>query len=246
MAIDPFTGNEVALFESGDTSGWSFLTADNNQLFGLSNDGKKLFAVNIKDGSSIWEKDFIAPMYVPALSGKVIYCHGSDGTVFAVNAVNGKDIWQTFNKGLTGKGYLQVKGDFLSVASENDCMALYNSKNGQLLWNIEQQGIFDHGAAISDSVVYLLGGAEALCASTGKVLWTKSDSTGTLCASPTLVDNYIVASSGLGSGYISIMGIDGSLLSTIKAFDSRACDGAIIFGGRIYTVGSGHIIAYGG
>jgi outer membrane protein assembly factor BamB len=244
--LDAATGSKLQILDAIAGKGWSYLTASRDKLFGLTRDGKTLFAVKAKNGKLLWSKKLSSPAHVPALSSEVIFCQSEDGQITAISTTNGKARWTTSNSTLNGKGYIQAHNKHLSIITENDRMALYSSENGSLLWETSHTNIFNQGAAIGDSIVYLMGGAEALYAESGKAVWTYIDQSGVICASPTLHNGHIISTSGLGQGKINIMNNIGEIISTVHAIDSRACDGAIVFDGMIFTVGSGHVVAYGG
>ncbi|MBL8026054.1 MAG: PQQ-binding-like beta-propeller repeat protein [Fibrobacteres bacterium] len=246
--VNPLTGDKLGTFAPLKGEGWSYLSASGTSLLGLSKDGRTLFSINKDDGSLQWSQKLPSPSFVPALLNNTLFCQTDNGNVTAFNSANGSIIWTSQDSKLDGKAFLQAKGKHLCVITENDRIALLSTLTGKMLWETDHDGVFNKGAAISDSIVYLTGGNEAVYANTGEPVWKIDGTAGekAICASPTLINGRVIASSAIERGSISIIDNDGSVISSMQALDSRACDGAIILGNRIFTVGSGHVVAYGG
>jgi outer membrane protein assembly factor BamB len=133
----------------------------------------------------------------PAIAEGKVYVGSRDGTLYAVDAENGKPRW-TFELGYTDSSPAVIDGVVYAGNSDNSLYAI-DAATGQQIWALEIGGdITDEivsSPAVVDGVVYAGstdGHVYAVDAATGQELW--SAELGDIAASPAVVDGVVYVS----------------------------------------------------
>lgn len=119
----------------------------------------------------------------PAYASDVIYAADREGTVKAMNAENGKQLWKVNLADSTGifsstpaelSGGVTVDGDMLYIGSERAQLYALNAADGSLLWRTTVAGEVLSSPVVSDDMVLVNTGSgmlQSLDKQTGAVNW---------------------------------------------------------------------------
>lgn len=163
------------------------------------NDGTQgVCAVALSTGASLWcanTGDVGSPV---AASGNTVFVNTFNGTVFALNAKTGAQLWtvtgldcgNTYNRPAVVKGVVYVGGTYYGR------QYALSAKTGKVLWSSTGNNNYASGPSVANGVVYAeCNGRCALDASTGTLLWDSNDGGGTP-AQPAIVNGTLYAVCG--------------------------------------------------
>jgi outer membrane protein assembly factor BamB len=152
---------------------------------GLGGSEAALVAVGLSDRRVRWAFTLpTASLGGPTVSGGAVFVGTGDGSVFAIDEVGGTQIWRARTDGAVA-GPPAVSGDAVfatSLLGTGSASHLYawNARSGKPLWDVSQrQGVVGASAVTATSGrVYagMDGVMQALDASTGALLWSRSGS----------------------------------------------------------------------
>lgn len=225
----------------GPTKIWSYTQAGQGYS-GFSVVGGKLFTMGTRDGSEILigldaakgNELWIAklgptlandwgdgPRGTPAVDSGHVYTLGGDGTLVAVQAADGKELWRTTMDALGGKrpgwGYTEsvlVDGQQVvcTPGGPKGAMAALDKATGKVLWQSTQ---WTDGAQYSSIVPAVINGQKqyvqrsmtnivAIAAKDGALLWQQPyPGKVAMIPTPIVKDNQVYVASGYGVGCLS-------------------------------------------
>ena len=246
MVLDPADGRITGAFAPPSSSwGWSYLAADKERVYGLSSDGRRLFALGRESGKPLWTKTFESQVQVPAVAGGFVLCHEKKGRLTAVATATGQCLWQAENTGIIGTSTVHAYGRYAAVLGDNDRIALFDIATGKMAWTKDVTAASQSGVAMGEDALYLRNGSAAFNLATGNKEWDLEESGANLCASPTIVGNQVLSLTGSGLGTFKLLDASGGILKSLKNSDAGICGGAIVLGGQFFAVGSSRIQAFG-
>ncbi len=243
LALELSTGRQLGRFDPPEEAmGWSYLTGEKDRLYGLSRDGRTAFCVEAASGRALWSRATGGKAFVPALVGNRMYLSVGDGSLLALDTADGRRIWRVSGSP-GGRSSVHACGEHLLVMNSSDDVAAFSALGGGRLWSRNLKGAFASGAAMSGHVAYLLAGTTALSLSDGAILWQHGEDASGLCSAPTLTGDRVLAAAGKEAGSLNVFAATGRVEASFSGAARRACDGAIVAGGRIYAVGGGTLRA---
>ena len=177
---------------------------------------QKLWETQVGDGA---EKQFIR--LTPALQGDRIYAASYDGTVVALDAVNGQRIWKTDTElPISGGVGLSEEGMVLFGTDKGQVVAL-RQEDGQEAWRAQVSSevlAAPHAGSGLVVVRSIDGKFTGLDARTGERRWVYSSTMPALSlrgsAPPLVVANLVIA--GLDTGKLLVLSLDRGLPITEK------------------------------
>jgi outer membrane protein assembly factor BamB len=153
----------------------------------LSENSGRIQALNAESGEVLWTyKTSAMVTSSPTLSsdGKTVYVGAWDGTIFALDAATGAELWSedlSEGEGIRARVFsspaLSPDGKILFIGNSNGMMyAISTVENGEIIWSKELGGGLSDSPAVSANgkVVYVgstNNNVYALNAKSGKVLW---------------------------------------------------------------------------
>ena len=246
LVLDTATGRVDSSFDPpAPAQGWRYLAAQGSSLFGVSRDGRTVFCVDAGTGAARWQYATAAPTHLPALHAGRLILHTRTGTVLALHAGTGEELWRQEHPALTAEASVHAHGDGVLVVSERDEILALRAANGERLWSRRLPGAFASGLALGDQAVYLLGGSVACSLADGKTIWRQAGLLKGLCSAPTLAGERVLTSAGNRFGSLNVLAASGEVLGAMAEAAKWACEGAVIGGGRIFTIGGGRLMALG-
>jgi outer membrane protein assembly factor BamB len=245
LVLDAATGRDLGRLEAPELArGWSYLAASAGRLYGAARDGRTVFCVESATGRTVWARPVEGGVFLPALSDGRMHLASGTGELAALDADTGAVLWRREGAVPAGKASLHARGGLVLVLAENDELLAFDSVDGGLAWSRRETGAFASGLAFGSDAVFLRGGSLAVRLADGKTLWQQLDATGSLCAAPTAAGGGVLATAGEKAGSLSaIEGASGKSLGRLADAAVRSCDGAIVAGGRIFTVADGRLLA---
>jgi outer membrane protein assembly factor BamB len=100
--------------------------------------------------------DWIYPS--PAVVGNVVYMCSANGTVYAIDATTGSEIWNS-----TPGGHIHsspaVAGDMVFIGSDDNEVYALNASDGTLIWSYETYGSVQSSPIVTNGFVYVGGGS---------------------------------------------------------------------------------------
>lgn len=244
LVFEAATGRELAAFEPPEEAiGWGYLTAFGSRLYGAARDGRTVFCLDATSGRPLWSRPAGGAVFVPALSDGRLYLHTDTGVVAALEASSGGRIWRRNSVTGGGRGSVHARDDRVLILTERGEVVALDGMTGRTAWKRAVHGAFYSGLALGRDSVHLLAGTLALEVTSGRILWRQHGRFHGICSAPTLAGGHILAAAGRELGSLSVFDRSGKLVRTIDNAALWACDGAIVSGGRVYTVGGGRLVA---
>ncbi|HOX05802.1 MAG TPA: PQQ-like beta-propeller repeat protein [Planctomycetota bacterium] len=245
LVLEVASGRDLARIEApGDALGWSYLAASDGKLYGTGRDGRAVFCIDAQTGSAIWTRRMEGSVFVPALAGGRLYCATGGGELLALDAASGSELWARSGAVPAGRSSLHARGGRVLVLSERDELLAFRAEDGLPAWTRREAGAFASGLAFGSDAVYLRGGSLAVRLADGGTLWQQAGAAGSVCAAPTVTGGRVLATAGRQAGSLSSLeGASGRPMGVLAAVAVRSCDGAIVAGGRIFTVTDGRLLA---
>jgi outer membrane protein assembly factor BamB len=242
--LDAATGRDLAAIEPPEgAAGWRYLSTEGDRLFGTSGDGRTAFAVDAATGRRLWSRKLDAAAFVPALAGGRLLLHTEDGSLMALAAVDGTELWRTQRAAPTGRASLHARADRGAVLADSGEIAVFSTSDGRTIWRKALSGPTASGLAMSADAIYLQGGNRALALADGFTLWYQEPAASGVCSAPTVVGRELLASPGPERGRLAVMSSSGQVLEVIDRAPAGSCDGAILSRGQIFAVDNGRIVA---
>jgi outer membrane protein assembly factor BamB len=149
--------SEVQAVRADDgTRVWSYSFGGENNMAPVAGSGviyvvagSELIALRTADGTRLWT--FHAG--TPVLNANVVYADGQDGSVYALRADDGTQIWKSR---FLGAVTIQViAGNALYVSESNDRVYALDASDGGLLWSFGAGGNAVTGIAIDAETVFV-------------------------------------------------------------------------------------------
>jgi outer membrane protein assembly factor BamB len=239
---------------TGITKKWSF-SVEGSSVNGLhlSNDviysaSDKLKALNISDGSKIWEHinhrttdyDYY-PTCVTELDG-IVYSGGTDNRVIASNVSDGSEIWKHEEHINAVRAITSLNGLVFSAGANNDNKVVaVNSSDGNLVWshnlhNLNSNNNYATTLYSSDGVVYSAGTDNrviAVNASDGSKIWSHNIHS----------DNI---SSVVEAGGVVYSGAEDNQVIAVNASDGGEIWSKSIHNNRVYSLHYSNNVLYSG
>ena len=207
-----------------------------------------ILAINAKTGVTIWDYSSQKSLgCTPAVVNGVVYTASGDGYVHAINAANGKEIWNQTREDaeflssptvVNGILYVGINGGSIYT---NGFYA-FNATNGDELWKYMVSGAGNYvlsTAAVYDGTVYVGsrdGDVYAFNAVTGILFWHIMAGH-FLFSSPAVVQGIVYIGSGDGNFY-AIKGADGTILWN---YTINSLDGTFVYSSPAYSYGALYI-----
>ncbi len=239
LALEINSGRLLRRMEPPDDAvGWSYLTGEGEMLYGLSRNGQKLFCVEALTGRKVWSRSIGGQAFVPALSDGRLLVATESGELAAFSAASGRELWRKPGAP-PGRSTVHARGDNVLVLARGGHVAAFDAQNGNRRWERTVNGSFASGAAIGTDSVYLLAGTMSVSLQDGRIQWQNSEKANGLCSAPTVAGEQVLAAAGQEMGSLNVFASDGVVAGHLSGAARRACDGAIVAGGRIYAVGGG-------
>jgi len=242
-AVELASGRQIRRIEPPAEAGsWGYLTGREGRLYGLSRNGRTAFCVDAAGGRTLWSRATGGRPFVAALAGGRLYLSDGNGALLALEAASGNRLWRGEGSP-RGKASVHACKGHVLVINGNDEVAAFSTATGARRWKRRIEGAFASGAALGEGVAYLLAGTAAVALSDGRLIWNRGEDANGLCSAPTLTGNRILAAAGREAGSLNVFAATGRVEASFGGAARRACDGAIVAGGRVYAVGGGTLRA---
>jgi outer membrane protein assembly factor BamB len=181
------------LWKAAGGDGYSSFAVGNQCIFtllGLPDNQECVVCLRTKDGSEVWRYpyrprtsyDYAGPRSSPSLDGDRLFAVSSDGQLFCLNSVNGKeiwkaDLWEDFGKRSPQWGYAYsplVEGNLVFTmpgGNENRSLAAFDKKTGKLAWSTQD----DVGSYSSPIAVTFDGVRQIVFLTASRLLGVRAD-----------------------------------------------------------------------
>jgi len=184
----------TAAFDAGGGQSGGGLAVADDRLFATTGYGE-VVALDASSGSVLWRQRVDAPVSgAPATDGAAVYVSGRDGSAWAINAADGKVLWQVVGTPGTA-GYVGTAaptvGDRAVIfpTSAGDLMAVLKIGGGTKIWQASLAGKrlgrayaftadITGDAVIDGKLIYAGSGAGrtvAMSASSGERVWSAGE-----------------------------------------------------------------------
>ncbi|HTQ53140.1 MAG TPA: PQQ-binding-like beta-propeller repeat protein [Bryobacteraceae bacterium] len=202
--------------------------------------GDGLEAFHALTGQPIWTASNISAIFsAPAVQNGVAYVGSDDGSVYALNAATGQQIWQSANTLGSIFGSVTVENGIVYTQSYDGFFA-YNAANGQSLWNAYVGSTVSSSPAVANGVVY--EGPDAFNAVSGVPRWDLSSSLGGVYSTAAVANGVVY----LGTNSSTVVGIDasnGTVLWTAVT-DGPVATALVVANGVLYATSPGSVYAF--
>lgn len=178
----------------------------NGMLFVVADDG--LYALNSADGAIRWVKPRISGNAKTTMEivGNTLYISGGLGTIYAVDAAHGTEIWHTtLGSFLSNSFFAYANGMLYSYPDDGFIYAL-KARDGSQIWKSTDVGkpdFLDAVPAVGDGLVFTGstdGNLYALKASDGSIAW-QHQTGGPIKGKPTVANGMVYFGSDDNSVY---------------------------------------------
>lgn len=141
-------------------------SAGDGMLFIGSYDNQKLKALRIEDGSEVWSKTLVNEGVAskPVYDNGTLYLAGTNfntggGTLYALDAKTGEEIWNAAGIGDTQAGSPIVYENIVVIGSAaQPALRAFDAKNGQLLWENRSVGTtLNNGSVSANGLLFFAG-----------------------------------------------------------------------------------------
>lgn len=243
LVLDAATGRDLArLAPPPGAAGWRYLSADRERLYGTGGDGRTVFCLRAADGRPLWTRRPGGAVFMPALADGRLYLHTDRGSLLALEARSGAQVWRRDCAVPGGRASLHAGGGRLLLLGEAGQVLACRAADGSRLWSARAPGAFLSGLAMGDEAVYLLGGSAALALDNGRSLWPRGGRSSGPCSPPAVAGGRVLAA-GLAGGEVDVLSAAGAVLERVTDAPAQSCEGVIVSGGRVFTVGGGRLVA---
>jgi len=274
----PEGGPRKLFTATGMGIGFSSVAVTGGRIYTMGDrrDGQYALAFNEADGAPIWaarvgethQDEYGGPRGTPTVDGNSVYVLSSDGTVVALDAATGRNIW---SKSLTRDYRAQtpnwlfaesplVDGPHVVVSpgTAGAGMVALEKATGKEIWRTQQPGggspeyssvVISNGGGVKQYVRLSGRGVISVRASDGQFMWAYGRvANGTAnIPTPLIKDDLVFASSGYGTGSVLMQvtpGADGRVTAAEKYFLGGGTfqnhhGGMVLIGNHVYA-GHGH------
>ncbi|MCM3664939.1 carboxypeptidase regulatory-like domain-containing protein [Mesobacillus subterraneus] len=141
-------------------------SAGDGMLFIGSYDNQKLRALRIEDGSEVWNKTLVNEGVAskPVYDNGTLYLAGTNfntggGTLYALDAKTGEEIWNAEGIGDTQAGSPIVYENIVVIGSAaQPALRAFDAENGQLLWENRLVGTtLNNGSVSANGLLFFAG-----------------------------------------------------------------------------------------
>ncbi|MBI4895730.1 MAG: PQQ-binding-like beta-propeller repeat protein [Candidatus Aenigmarchaeota archaeon] len=177
-------------------------------LFETNGGLNKTFALNVTDGSKLW--NFTADNGLdttPVFRNGILYIGSSNGTIYALNATNGSQIWNRHLSPYTGQSYaspiVSSDGGTVIVGSGNGSLDVLNSTNGLVILNAYLGGgSITYPGAIANNVLFIGNNQTFFVINMDNGSVIKNFTLGSVVNAPVVVGNKVAVRTWTGSVYV--------------------------------------------
>ena len=218
---------------------------------GEQNDGLTV-SMNAQTGALRWKTDTGGTFGTPSVAGGAVYMASEDSSIRSLDAVTGKQRWSyTRTVGISRQsgydGYTTVSGNTVYVASDSGALFALDGATGKRRWDVVWPSLLDTlyaAPAVDSGMVFAAvggpdGGAYALSATTGKVVWKTSHVLG-FDARPLVADGVVYFASQASDTLVALDEQTGA--QRWSTGSSGINSPPAIGGGLIYVAGADAII----
>lgn len=192
-----------------------------------------LSALNLKDGTLIWEKSFSGSNPSPAILENMLFI-GTDNALFCLSKVNGEKIWR-YESGEFVNSTPAFSGNALYFGSGDKKIYSLDMNSGKLNWSYETLGAIYASPCIEEARSLFIGSTDeyfyALELARGRLLW-KYKTGGSIRSSPTLKEDMVYFGSNDGLLY-ALSTEDGRLVWNFET-DGPIHSSPIIVGDKLF------------
>ena len=237
-AVNASTGDELwSITGTDNVEGVPAVTGDRVYV-GRWGHNASVQAINRSTGEIIWtqtvvEEGFDEAASSPAVAdGKVFFGTVNQGSLFALEAKNGTQLWRADMRGnLVSQSPLVANGAVFVGSSAGDFMAV-NTSNGSRLWNFTVHSDISSSGAIVNGVAYFgtedydsnPGRVYAVDADTGATIWERY--VGGETSPLAVVDNTLYVANGQAGELVAISGSE-SLPSNVSVVSTSVSDTSV-------------------
>jgi outer membrane protein assembly factor BamB len=192
-----------------------------------------LSALDLKNGTLVWEKRFEGSNPSPAILKNMLFI-GTDNALFCLSKVNGEKIWK-YETGEFVNSTPAFSDNALYFGSGDKKIYSLDINSGKLNWSYETLGAIYASPCIEESRSLLVGSTDgyfyALELTQGKPLW-KYKTGGSIYSSPTLKEDMVYFGSNDGLLY-ALSTEDGRLVWNFET-DGPIQSSPIIVGDKLF------------
>jgi outer membrane protein assembly factor BamB len=274
----PAGGPRKILTATGMGAGFSSVAVTGGRIYTMGDrrDGQYALAFNEADGAPLWsarvgevhQDEYGGPRATPTVDGHSVYVLSSDGTIVALDAATGRNIW---SKSLTRDyraptpGWLFAESPLVdgpnvivSPGSSTAAVVALEKTTGKEIWRSQASGgsgaeyssiVISHGGGVKQYVRLSKSGVIGVRATDGQFLWSYGRVANGVANIPTplIKGDLVFASSGYQTGAALLQLTEepqGRVRATEKYFlEGRTFQnhhgGMILIGDHVYA-GHGH------
>jgi outer membrane protein assembly factor BamB len=199
-ALDAATGSVIWTTRITGAGTLSGVTYYNGALY-LGTDDYQFRSFSAYTGRQRWSKFLGGIPGNAAVSGGVVYVARNSGTVYAIDARTGQEIWESANYGqLYGAPALSGGGLYVGTEGTDSGVHALDAATGTEIWYFDGSGDFSGASpAVSGGMVYATRfdldlSLYALDAATGALVWQQPLGTNGVCSSPAVANGVVYAS----------------------------------------------------
>jgi outer membrane protein assembly factor BamB len=220
-----------------------FAPSSDNNLFALGLNGQPAWVEPFTTENSNWSK--------PSADSncECIYLASMDHSVYAINPVNGQEIWRSESLGgaTVGTPAISEDGKTLYIGTFNNELAAINTINGSILWRFSTEGWAWASPVVEGDVVYfgdIEGNFYAINGQTGEQVW-KEQADGQIVGKPLITEDGIYfTTAGDKAGSLYALYFEGGTRWT-ETFEATLHSGPIAAGDLILvTTDEGGLVLY--
>jgi hypothetical protein len=221
------------LWKSNIKVGFSSMSIADGMVFSMGNEGGKdyVFALDAKTGKKIWDFSYACPLTdnlyeggpnaTPTYHEGKLYTLSKEGDLYCLDAKSGKELWSKDCRDFGAKkpkwgfaGSPTIVDDMVLV-NVGDSGAAFDKASGKVLWSSsgEDAGYASVVPYSKDEAIVLCGNSfKSIDMKSGQVKWTEpfEASYKVNAASPVIVSNMVLISTGYGNGRAAFYDIKSS------------------------------------
>lgn len=246
-AVDRLTGQTVWEFETGDRVRGRPYFADG--LIYFTGDDGSVYALNAQTGDEVWatniHNDVIKrgtqsldyQQSSPTVADGVLYTGSADGSLYALNAQTGEEVWQFATEGII-RSSPTVSDGVVYVGSWDNHLYAIDAATGAEVWRFNAESIIQSTPTVADGMVFIGSRASnlyAVDAATGAEVWRFPYGGSWVESSATVVDDVIYIGSSDAQRLFAINKDDGQGIWTFatlgRAFTTPAVADGVVYVG---------------
>lgn len=191
-SIDMDNGSWKEFFNSTKNRWIGAPIASKGLIFAPNSNGT-LYTVNL-DGESVWEFETEAAIWAkPLLDEGRLYIASQDHFLYALNALNGEEIWKTDLGASAVNSPAIDENGILYIGSFGSQILAIDSQNGQTLWTFETEGwVWGSPTMGAENTLYatdLNANLYAIDTTDGSLIWDKQVQAGSAITGAALFYN---------------------------------------------------------